>query len=230
MKETTGFDRDLHVCECVFVCLCECIDNSICSSPLQACPWGQAFGSLQSLLPTPCWFPMAVPVPVVVRVSLVAWLLLPRPHVFVSVCDRFRLLRKTVAVTRRTRRCACPLQAACIVTLVSAIIDLPLCRVSTATVVRHMRLSQELRNSARFGKQVASSGPREVQSCFTKLDQQSSVLGPLHSISLDDSLMLTLRLQRHEHASGGEMRGCMSTDRMPEGREGTTRAEGCVFL
>ena len=30
---------------------------------------------------------MAVPVPVVVRVKLVSWLLIPRPHVSVTVCE-----------------------------------------------------------------------------------------------------------------------------------------------
>ena len=42
------------------------------------------FASIKAARPTPCLFLMVVPVPVVVHVTLVAWLLLPRPNVSVG--------------------------------------------------------------------------------------------------------------------------------------------------
>ena len=56
---------------------------------------------------------MTVPVPVVVRFLLVAWLLLPRPHVSVTVCEiGFRYSPHPIARPCQRAR-ACPLRAHC---------------------------------------------------------------------------------------------------------------------
>ena len=82
-----------HACACVHVPMHRCLYLfvSISGLPTEDQLSVPYFANKLSLRPTQCWVPMALPVPVVVRRTPVAWLLLPRPCVSVnySVRDRF---------------------------------------------------------------------------------------------------------------------------------------------
>ena len=78
----------IHISANACVYVSRCIDVFIiyfrpaCTGAI----FGPFFCEHKSLLPMPCLFPMAVSVPVVVPITLVAWLLLSRPCVSVTMC------------------------------------------------------------------------------------------------------------------------------------------------